>query len=241
MNRFFSIVILTAFTTITTFGQINIDTSKTNITMRATNPPIDSNILVVINGEVAGTIREIKKDINSLIPSDDIESVNVVKGSTAIEKYGDKGRHGVLEIILKNKTNRYTPNISDITGTPDNHAEKIFERVEIEASFPGGDALWRKYLERALDGATPTKNGAPEGTYTVVVQFIVDKEGNISDVRALTNHGYGMETEVIRVIKKGPKWSPAVQDGRHVKAYRKQPVTFMVISEKKTKKNRNQD
>ncbi len=129
----------------------------------------------------------------------------------------------------------------DTSGTPDNNEEKVFERVEIEASFPGGDALWRRYLERNLDGSTPTKNGAPEGTYTVVVQFIVDKEGYIFDVRALTNHGYGMEAEVIRVIKKGPKWSPAVQDGRHVKAYRKQPVTFMVISEKKTKKNKKQD
>lgn len=129
----------------------------------------------------------------------------------------------------------------DTSVTPDNSAEKIFERVEIEASFPGGDALWRRYLERTLDGSTPTKNGAPEGAYTVVVQFIVDKEGNISDVRPLTNHGYGMEAEVVRVIKKGPKWSPAIQDGRLVKAYRKQPVTFMVISEKKTKKNKKQD
>lgn len=130
---------------------------------------------------------------------------------------------------------------TDTSGTPENSAEKVFERVEIEASFPGGDAIWRRYLERNLDGSTPTKNGAPEGTYTVVVQFIVDKEGNISDVKALTNHGYGMEAEVVRVIKKGPKWSPAIQDGRLVKAYRKQPVTFMVISEKKKKKNKKQD
>ena len=69
----------------------------------------------------------------------------------------------------------------DTSGTPDNNEEKVFERVEIEASFPGGDALWRRYLERNLDGSTPTKNGAPEGTYTVVVQFIVDKEGYIFD------------------------------------------------------------
>lgn len=208
--------------------------------MRAANPPMDSNVLVVINEKVAGTIREIKKDINSLIPADIIESVNVIKGGTATEKYGEKGRYGVLEIKLK-QANLKVASAIDTTGTPLSMEEKIFERVEIEASFPGGDALWRRYLERTLDGGTPTKNGAPEGTYTVVVQFIVDKEGNISDVRALTNHGYGMEAEVVRVIKKGPKWSPAFQDGRHVKAYRKQPVTFMVISEKKIKKKRNED
>lgn len=108
---------------------------------------------------------------------------------------------------------------------------KIFDKVEIEASFPGGDSKWRQYLERNANGQVATDNGAPEGTYTTVVQFVVDKEGNISDVRALTNHGYGMEEEAIRVIKKGPKWSPAVQNGRQVKAYRKQPITFRVEAE----------
>lgn len=108
---------------------------------------------------------------------------------------------------------------------------KIFDKVEIEASFPGGDSKWRQYLERNANGQVATDNGAPEGTYTVVVQFVVDKEGNISDVRALTNHGYGMEEEAIRVIKKGPKWNAAIQNGRQVKAYRKQPITFRVESE----------
>ena len=108
---------------------------------------------------------------------------------------------------------------------------KIFDKVEIEASFPGGDSKWRQYLERNANGQVATDNCAPEGTYTTLVQFVVDKEGNISDVRALTNHGYGMEEEAIRVIKKGPKWTPAVQNGRQVKAYRKQPITFRVESE----------
>lgn len=108
---------------------------------------------------------------------------------------------------------------------------KIFDKVEIEASFPGGDSKWRQYLERNANGQVATDNGAPEGTYTTLVQFVVDKEGNISDVRSLTNHGYGMEEEAIRVIKKGPKWTPAVQNGRQVKAYRKQPITFRVESE----------
>lgn len=108
---------------------------------------------------------------------------------------------------------------------------KIFDKVEIEASFPGGDSKWRQYLTNNLNASTPVDNGAPEGTYTTMVQFVVDKEGNISDVRALTSHGYGMEEEAIRVIKKGPKWAPAVQNGRQVKAYRKQPITFQVQGE----------
>ncbi|MES1214025.1 MAG: energy transducer TonB [Bacteroidota bacterium] len=108
---------------------------------------------------------------------------------------------------------------------------KIFDKVEIEAGFPGGDSKWRQYLERNCNGQVASDQGAPEGTYTTVIQFVVDKEGNISDVRALTNHGYGMEDEAMRVIKKGPKWKPAVQNGRNVKAYRKQPITFLVTGE----------
>ena len=108
---------------------------------------------------------------------------------------------------------------------------KIFDKVEIEAGFPGGEGKWRQYLERNCNGQIASDQGAPEGTYTTVVQFVVDKEGNISDVRALTNHGYGMEEEAMRVIKKGPRWTPAVQNGRNVKAYRKQPITFVVTGE----------
>ncbi len=108
---------------------------------------------------------------------------------------------------------------------------KIFEKVEIEASFKGGEAAWRKYLERNLNANTPVDNGAPEGTFTVWVQFVVDREGAISDVKALTSHGFGMEQEAVKVISKGPKWEAAVQNGRKVKAYRKQPITFVVQSE----------
>lgn len=108
---------------------------------------------------------------------------------------------------------------------------QVFTKVEVEASFPGGEQAWKRFLERNLEANAPVDNGAPQGTYTVVVQFIVDKEGMISDVKALTSHGHGMEEEAMRVIKKGPKWTPAVQNGRQVKAYRKQPITFVVAEE----------
>src|SRR5688500_16717004 len=108
---------------------------------------------------------------------------------------------------------------------------KVFEKVEVEASFKGGEREWRKYLERNLEPNVPVENGANEGTYTVIVQFIVDKEGKISDVKSLSNHGHGMEEEAIRVIKRGPDWVPAIQNGRNVKAYRKQPITFIVAAE----------
>ena len=114
--------------------------------------------------------------------------------------------------------------------------ERVFEKVEIEASFPGGDNAWRRFLEQNLNAGVPAFKGAPAGAYTVVVQFVVDREGRVSDIRALTTHGYGMEAEVIRLLRKAPRWNPAYQDGKNVRAYRKQPVTFMVIDEEKKKK-----
>ncbi|HYH15806.1 MAG TPA: energy transducer TonB, partial [Flavisolibacter sp.] len=89
-------------------------------------------------------------------------------------------------------------------------------------------------------GDVPVRNGAPAGHHTVVVQFIVDGEGNISDIQALTRQGYGMEEEVMRVIRLSPVWEPAQKDNQTVKAYRKQPITFVVVEEKaeKTKKRR---
>ena len=109
--------------------------------------------------------------------------------------------------------------------------DSIHTKVEIEASFPGGDAVWRNYLTRSLNSDVAADHYAPPGTYTVVVQFIVNKDGTITDVKPLTNHGFGMEQEVVRVISKGPKWNPAIQDGKQVKAYRRQPVTFQVFTE----------
>lgn len=108
---------------------------------------------------------------------------------------------------------------------------QIFEKVEVEAKFDGGESAWKRFLERNLNPNTPVDNGAPIGVYTVYVQFVVSKDGSISDVRALTSHGYGMEQEAVRVIKKGPKWIPAIQNGRQVNAYRKQPITFQVTDQ----------
>jgi protein TonB len=109
--------------------------------------------------------------------------------------------------------------------------DKVFTVVQIPAEFPGGTAGWTKYLERNLNRDLPVENGAPPGKYTVVVTFIVDKTGAISDVTAENDPGYGTKDEAIRVIKKGPAWKPAVQNGRNVIYRHRQSVTFQVSEE----------
>jgi protein TonB len=111
---------------------------------------------------------------------------------------------------------------------PDN---KIFDKTEINAMFPGGQREWQDFLVKNLNPNIPVDKGAPEGTYKVMLQFIVDRNGNISDLKPLTHFGYGMEEEVVRVMKLSPNWSPAIQNGKTVKAYTKQPITFAITAE----------
>jgi hypothetical protein len=109
--------------------------------------------------------------------------------------------------------------------------KKVYQKVEVEASFPGGVDAWQEFLKRNLNAAIPVDNKAPKGRYTIYVQFIVDEEGNTSNFKAITNHGYGMEKEVLRVLKLAGKWKPAYQNGQPVTAIRKQPVTFLIEEE----------
>ena len=105
---------------------------------------------------------------------------------------------------------------------------RFLQKLRNEAAFPGGQQAWVRYLQKNLNANAPVDNGASPGTYQVIVKFIVSKDGSISDVQAETKHGYGMEDEAVKIIKRGPKWTPALQNGRNVNAYRRQPITFVV-------------
>ncbi|MFT4018062.1 MAG: energy transducer TonB [Agriterribacter sp.] len=108
--------------------------------------------------------------------------------------------------------------------------DKVFQKVEIEAQFPGGEKAWTKYISREIERYIDELQEAGKAG-TCLVQFIVDKEGNISEVEALTMKGTKLAEICVNAIKKGPKWTPAEQNGRKVKAYRKQPVTFQIQEE----------
>lgn len=103
-----------------------------------------------------------------------------------------------------------------------------FTSVEVDAKYAGN---WKQFLEKNLNANVPSDNNAPEGSYSVMIQFVVDVDGTVSDIKPLTNHGYGVEAEAVRVIRKSAKWEPAFQNGIKVKAYRKQVITFQVLAE----------
>ncbi|ULQ58334.1 TonB family protein [Flavihumibacter rivuli] len=106
--------------------------------------------------------------------------------------------------------------------------DKTFTKVEIESDYPGGTSAWQRYLNKNLRYPQEAIDNEVQGT--VVVQFIVDKEGNVSDVEAVSGP-QELRDEAVRVIKKSGKWTPAIQNGRQVKSYKKQPITFRLETE----------
>ena len=96
------------------------------------------------------------------------------------------------------------------------------------AEFIGGMEEWKKFLERNLNNNIPSLNSAPAGKYTVTVQFIVNKEGDISDVQAKNDPGYGCKEEAIRVIRSSPTWEPAIQNNIPVSYRAIQQINFVV-------------
>jgi periplasmic protein TonB len=115
------------------------------------------------------------------------------------------------------------------TSNRKNNIDKdTFTRVELEPEFPGGTAGWLKYLRVKLNGDVPKNNKAPVGRYLVIVTFIVDIDGSISQLTSKTNYGYGMENEVKKVIQTGPKWKAGIQNGKPVKSEKTQTIIFVV-------------
>jgi protein TonB len=114
----------------------------------------------------------------------------------------------------------------------------IFTAVQEEAQFPGGVAGWTKYVQENLNadlGAKyiPLRKGEKMAKQTVVVAFIVDKEGNISEVSVINPRSVHrkLAEEAMRVIKNGPKWIPARQNDRPVISRKRQNITWVVTAD----------
>lgn len=106
--------------------------------------------------------------------------------------------------------------------------DSVYQNPEIKATHPKGEKFMRDFLERNINPATPVYQNAPAGTYTVEINLIIDTSGKITAIPK-TNFGYGMEKEVMRVVKKLPDFVPAKQNGITVKSLQVLPMTFMIM------------
>ena len=109
-----------------------------------------------------------------------------------------------------------------------NDSDIVFTSAQISPKFTEGTNGWRDYLVNNLNTTVPAKNGARTGKYTVIISFVVDKNGNVKSVSANNSPGYGMAEEAIRIIKNSPKWIPASQNGYNVAFQCRQAISFVV-------------
>lgn len=128
----------------------------------------------------------------------------------------------------------------DTTTKKDITDEVIFTVAQQPAEFPGGIQGWMKYLNDSLNSSLGSfyiaiPKGQKVAKVTVMVSFVIDKSGNVSEVHALNTIPEKVHpvfiNEAIRVIKNGPKWIPAKQNGRIVKYRHKQSITWQVTEE----------
>jgi hypothetical protein len=104
----------------------------------------------------------------------------------------------------------------------------VFVKTEVSPMFTGGDDAWRKYLEKNFDPRIPMNDGWKAGKYTVIVKFIVRMDGTVSDVGTENYKGSKTSKHCISIIQQAPKWQPAIQNGKKVNAYKRQPITFVI-------------
>lgn len=103
--------------------------------------------------------------------------------------------------------------------------DRTFTKVEIESSYPGGAQAWMRFLNRTLRYPPEAQDNEIQGQ--VIIQFVVDKEGNVSEVEAISGPEE-LRAEAVRVIKRSGKWTAAIQNGRPVKSIKKQPILFQL-------------
>lgn len=98
-----------------------------------------------------------------------------------------------------------------------------------DAIFEKNRENWKSFLIKNIRGDVPEKNNAPNGRYEATVRFIVNTDGTIDDIGIITDPGYGAAEELVRVIKlSSGNWKPAVRNGKEIKAFKVQPMTFEV-------------
>ncbi|MFN2438338.1 MAG: energy transducer TonB [Chitinophagaceae bacterium] len=98
-------------------------------------------------------------------------------------------------------------------------------------AFPGGYVVWVQFLNRNLKKAPESEANE---TKTVVVQFVVNADGDVNDFQIKQSAGPFYDGEVLRVLKRMPKWKPAIKNGQPADDVVTQSVTFLRAEELKS-------
>lgn len=172
-----------------------------------------------VKSSIKFTAPVIKKD-EEVKPDEELKTQDeLMSTKTAIGTFDVKGNDDANGEILKAK---------DVIAEPEppKHEEenKVFDIVEQQPMFPGGPAALMKYLSEHTKYPVVAQENGVQGRVTV--QFVVEKDGSISDVHVLRGVDPSLDKEAVRVVKSLPRWTPGKQNGITVRVNYRVPVLF---------------
>ena len=191
------------------------------------------NPLVVIDGK-RSTIAELK----ALDPQT-IDNISVLKDKTSLEVFGEDGKNGVIIITTKDaarepmtmtlQPSSSTPTsddveVVDVDMYPETHDSDAFDVVEKMPEYPGGIEAFMKFLSENVRYPEAASKAGIQGR--VLVNFIVEKDGSISNIHVIQNVNEYLDAEAVRVVGAMPKWMPGMQEGKAVRVKYTVPISF---------------
>lgn len=184
--------------------------------------------LIVIDGNV-----KTPEELEALNP-EEIESITVLKGETATEIWGSKGKDGVIDVKLKkNPTVIIEDAPKAVAGSDDDYkslsGDQVFNVVEEMPAFPGGIEGLMKFLSQNIKYPKEAQDAGTQGR--VLVQFTVKKDGHCDDFSVVRSVDPVLDAEALRVLKEMPAWQPGKQKGEAVNVKFTIPVQFKLNKE----------
>ncbi|HMG09270.1 MAG TPA: TonB family protein [Mucilaginibacter sp.] len=118
---------------------------------------------------------------------------------------------------------------SDIKQVVEADPNQIFTSVEQVPEFPGGLDKFGAYLSKAIRYPAVARENGTQGR--VIVTFVVERDGSLTDIKVTRGIGSGCDEEAVRVLKNSPKWKPGIQNGRPVRVQYSVPISFTLASD----------
>ncbi len=175
---------------------------------------LEQKVVEKVKSSVKFTAPEIKKD-EDVVPEDELKSQDdLAKTNTAIGSFDVKGNDEAEGEVLKAKE----------VIAEEKVVEQVFDVVEQMPQFPGGDAALFEYLSKNIKYPTIAEENGVQGR--VIVTFVVEKDGSITDVKVVRSVDPSLDREASRVVKGMPHWIPGKQNGQAVRVKYTVPVTF---------------
>lgn len=162
------------------------------------------------------------------IPPPPPPRVQIVTPEEIVEVENDIELDENIEIKIEDVDIKVDNIVTDVTAIEaprqEEEVEQVFTIVEQSAVYPGGMDAFYKYVQKELEYPKQAKRMGIQGR--VFVQFVVDKTGQLTDVKTVKGIGGGCDEEAERVLKGSVKWTPAKQRGKTVKVRMNIPIVF---------------